>query len=59
MKYPLQRVKRAARSKTRTETEYRAALHAARVAGITYTEIAEAAGTTRQAVRQLLERNTK
>lgn len=48
------RVARAAEAKRRAEQEYRAALAAAKDAGISYAAIAHASGVSRQAVRQLL-----
>lgn len=53
---PLARVKRAASSKRRADQEYRAALLAAFNLGASYAELAKLAGTSRQAVRQLIER---
>lgn len=53
----LARVKRAASARRRAEDQYRAALVAAAGAGVSYAELARAAGTTRQAVRQLVERS--
>lgn len=53
---PLHSVKRAAQAKRRAEKAYRSAVVAAREAGHSYPEIARAAGTSRQAIRQLLLR---
>jgi DNA-directed RNA polymerase specialized sigma24 family protein len=53
---PLERVRRAAAAKTSADREFRSALAAARAAGSSYSAIAVAAGVSRQAVRQLLER---
>jgi DNA-directed RNA polymerase specialized sigma24 family protein len=55
----LDRVTRAASQQQRSAEQYRAALLAAREAGYTYTEIAEAAGVSKQAVRQLLLKEEK
>jgi DNA-directed RNA polymerase sigma subunit (sigma70/sigma32) len=55
MSDPLARVKRAASSKSRSEHEYREALRAAAETH-TYAEIGTAAGTSRQNIRQLLNR---
>ena len=52
----LKRVRRAAHRKLRAELEYREAIRAARVAGLTYTEIGAAAGISKQAARDMLER---
>lgn len=52
---PLAAVKRAAASKRRSERLYRAALTAAHPQH-SYAAIAKAAGVSRQAVRQLIER---
>lgn len=47
-------VTRAARRRTRAETDFRAAVHAAREARHTLAEIGQAAGLTKQGVRWLL-----
>lgn len=52
----LARVKRAAGRRRRAEQEYRAALEAAHAAGESFGACAKAAGVSRQAVQQLLER---
>lgn len=49
-------VKRTASRKRRTDKQYRAALLAALEAGHGYAELAKVAGTSRQAVRQLILR---
>jgi predicted transcriptional regulator len=51
---PLEQVRKATRGRKRTETQYRAAIVAARAAGHTLREIGEAAGITEQGVRHLL-----
>lgn len=56
MNRALIRVRHAAADRARSEADYRAAIAAARAAGESFPAIAEAAGTTRQAVRQLLRR---
>lgn len=53
---PLERIARAARARESAEREYRSALFAAYAANYGYPSIAAAAGITRQAARQLLER---
>ena len=55
----LARVARAARSRRRSDSEYRAALEAAHAAGWTFSKIARAAGVSRQAARELLLRGKK
>ena len=55
---PLARVRQAARNAESAASEYRAALTAAHTAGVSYADIARAAGVTRQAARQLIGRNT-
>jgi DNA-directed RNA polymerase specialized sigma24 family protein len=52
----LERVRKAAADKAAADREYRSALAAARTAGLSYATIAAAAGVSRQAVQQLLER---
>ena len=54
---PLRRVKRAAAKLDAARSEYRAALLACLDAGYSYAEIARTLGVSRQAVRQLAERN--
>jgi len=56
MSAELERVVRAAAAKARADRGYRSALVAARATGASYAAIAAAAGTSRQRVRQLLER---
>jgi DNA-directed RNA polymerase specialized sigma24 family protein len=53
----LDSLKRAARAKARADARYKAALVAAHAAGASYAEIAHAVGVSRQAVRQLIERD--
>lgn len=50
------RIKRAAASKRRADLEYRAALLAATAEGASFSDCAKAAGVSRQAVRQLVNR---
>jgi DNA-directed RNA polymerase specialized sigma24 family protein len=57
MTEPLARVKQAAAERGRAEEAYRAAVLSAYVAGLSYAQIAKAAGVSRQAVRQLVERS--
>jgi DNA-directed RNA polymerase specialized sigma24 family protein len=52
----LSRVRKAAARKAAADNAYRAALVAAHDAGLSYAAIAAAAGVSRQAVRQLVER---
>lgn len=52
----LARVRRAARAKRRADEEHRAAILAALELGLNGPEVAQAAGTTRQAVGQLAKR---
>jgi AcrR family transcriptional regulator len=51
---PLERVNTAASVRIHAELDYRHALSAAREAGHTFEEIAEAAGVTRSAIYQIL-----
>jgi transcriptional regulator with XRE-family HTH domain len=51
---PLARVKRASEAKRRAEHEYRSALEAGREAGLSFADMAKAAGVSRQAARQML-----
>jgi DNA-directed RNA polymerase specialized sigma24 family protein len=53
---PLTNVRRAAADKAAADSRYRSALVAAHEAGLSYAAIAKAAGVSRQAVRQLVER---
>jgi predicted transcriptional regulator len=50
----LERVNTAATTRLNAELDYRHALSAAREAGHTFEEIAEAAGVTRSAIYQIL-----
>jgi DNA-binding phage protein len=52
--HPLTRVTMARVTLEEAQTSYRESLRAARVAGLTLAQIAEAAGVSRQAVYQLL-----
>lgn len=52
----LARVKRAAAAKRRGDQQYLAALHAAHAEGLSFAQIAAAAGVSRQNVRQVLAR---
>jgi hypothetical protein len=54
MSDPLARVKRASEAKRRAEHEYRSALEAGREAGLSFADMAKAAGVSRQAARQML-----
>ena len=62
---PLARVRRVAKARARADAEYRAAVVAAvdelEAAGhrSAFATVADAAGTSRQAVRQLVERSRK
>jgi len=57
MTSPLAEVRRATQAKRRAEARYRAALvHAVGELGGGYALVAEAAGISRQAVRQLVQR---
>jgi len=55
----LDRVRRAARSRRRSELAYRTALEAAWAAGETFSAIARAAGVSRQSARELILRSRK
>jgi len=55
---PVARIRRAASAKRRADLEYRAALAAALEAGVSYADVARAADTSRQRVRQWAGRNT-
>jgi DNA-directed RNA polymerase specialized sigma24 family protein len=50
------RVKSAAKAKHRSDKNYRAAVIAALAAGVSYIELAQVLGVSRQAVRQLARR---
>ena len=52
----MESVKRAARAKSRADARYVEALASAHAAGVSYADLARAAGVSRQAVRQLLQR---
>jgi len=53
---PLAAVKRADAARRRAELRFRASLREAHAAGISYGELGRLLGVSRQAVRQLVER---
>lgn len=55
----LAELERVAKRKRSAEAAYMTALLAAREAGATYSELARAAGTSRQNVRQVMERRIR